>query len=383
MKSFRKIIISLMLLAVVTASLSACQKETAEEKDESLEIKVAEFSKRGNAILDIDFDTLKQANIEVADIINVVIGDQTYEIPVCTNYSDVDLGSVLCRFDLDDSEVGLAINGGSFAEEKNMAVKENISEDPGYRWDVQIDTVKISLKEKGGYQDEYKIHNLERSNERSDYSELSDADYANCRVVSIGNLKDGVLYRGTTPLDDGIGRSTYAMAFIQENGVKSILNLHNSMAETTAYETYNDSYYASCNIWYAEMDYAFASESFATKVKDCIKFMIENDGPYYVHCKEGKDRTGVFCALLEAYFGASYEEIRDDYMLTYKNFYGVESGNETYDVIIKANLNKILSSMFAVDDIQTTDLKAEAEEYLLASGLTAEDLSALTIKLSK
>lgn len=37
--------------------------------------------------------------------------------------------------------------------------------------------------------------------------------------------------------------------------------------------------------------------------------MMNSQGPVYIHCTEGKERTGFVCVLLEALAGASYDEI--------------------------------------------------------------------------
>jgi len=350
---------------------------------ESYEFAVREVKKRGNVVLDTSFEAMKEINIEPADIISVSIGDQTFDFPVGTSFTDVDVGEMLCRFDVEDAEVALAVNGGSFAETVGMAVKETIDEEPGYRWDLRTDTVTVSLKEKGGYQDEYAIRNLERTNERADYGALSDAEFANCRVVDVPGIKPDVIYRGTTPLDTDMGRNTYAMAFLEENGVRTILNLADSAGEMTAFESYADSYYAACRIRNAEMAYDYASESFAAKVAECFRFILENDGPYYIHCKEGKDRTGIFCAILECFVGAGYEDVENDYMLTYFNFYHVEKGSGTYDAILRTNLTKSLCELFGISDPAQANLEDEAEAYLLSAGLTPEELASLRTKLTE
>jgi len=360
---------------------AAAEAPVPESGDEPVVLAVREFHKRGNVILDTSFEALGEKNIAPADIVTVSVGDQTYEMPVGTSYSDVDSGDMICRFDTEDAVVILAINGGSFAETANMAVKETIDEDPGYRWDVKTDTVSIMLKEKGGYQDEYTVRNLVRTNEREDYGTLSDADFANCRAVSVGGMKENTVFRGSTPLDTDMGRNTYSMAFLQENGIQSILNLADSSEEMTSFDTYAGSYYAACQVWNAEMDYKFASDSYAEKVKDCVIFMLENEGPFFIHCKEGKARTGIFCAILECYLGASYEEMKNDYMMTFLNFYHVEEDSETYQTILRTNLTKTLCSLFDVSDLEQADLRSEAEAYLLSAGLTADELSALAAKI--
>jgi len=75
------------------------------------------------------------------------------------------------------------------------------------------------------------------------------------------------------------------------------------------------------------------------KIAKAVRFMIakENKPPFLIHCVEGKDRCGFFAMLLEGLAGASYQEIKDDYMLTYENFYGFKKGEKGYDLTWKLN----------------------------------------------
>jgi len=366
-----------------TETTTAAAEVTTQYVPEPYEISVKEFNKHGNVILDTTFDALKAKNIEAADMIVVTIGEKVYEIPVGTAYSDVDSGKMIMRFDTDDGKVILAINGGNFAETAEMAIKEAITEEPGYKWNKKIEKVTVVLSVKEGYKDEYTIRHLTRTNERSDYATLSDAEFANCRAINLAGMKQNFLYRGTTPLDNSMDRADEAMAFIQSAGVKSILNLADFEADMKAFETYSGSFYESCKIINAGMNYDFTSSDFAAKVNECVKFIMQNNGPFYIHCKEGKDRTGVFCAILECLAGASYADICDDYMKTYENFYKVEKGSEAYNIILKTNLEKTLSAMFGVDNLSTADLSAEAFDYLKSTGLFDTEIYELKAKISE
>jgi len=381
MNKHRKFLAIILLFSMIFSAFACCGAAAAESGESAAEIAVREFNKRGNVILETTFEAMNAMNIEPADIVTVIIAGTAFDMPAGTSYSDVDSGAMIFRFDTEDGKVMLGINGGSFAEETNMAVKETIDEDPGYRWNVITDTVTVMLKEKGGYRDEYMIRNLERTNERADYSSLSDAEYANCRAVSASGVKADTLFRGSTPLNPALGRDPFAMEYLQEQGIKSVLNLADTVDEMTAFEAYPGSYYSTCSIMNPEMAYDFGSEVFAGKVKDCVQFILENDAPYYIHCKEGKDRSGILCAVLACALGATYEEIAADYMKSFTNFYDVEEGTETYDTILRTNLTKTLCGLFGVSDLSQADLKAEAEEYLLSCGLTAGELASLAEKI--
>lgn len=107
----------------------------------------------------------------------------------------------------------------------------------------------------------------------------------------------------------------------------------------------------------------------------------ENDGPYLIHCKEGKDHTGILCAILEYFAGAAADDVNRDYMTTYYNYYKVQPEDAAYSIILNNNFVKTLSNLFEVDDLEEADLQEEAEQYLRAIGLTSEQLTALGEKL--
>ena len=80
--------------------------------------------------------------------------------------------------------------------------------------------------------------------------------------------------------------------------------------------------------------------------------------------------------------GATLDEVIDDYMETYVNYYGVEKGSEKYDAVVNSNLIQSLNANFKVNDIHKADLAAEAEDYLTEElGLSSAEVSALKAKL--
>lgn len=346
-------------------------------------VKILKINKHGTLILDISFDEMYALGIEAGDIITVQVGDLSYDLPVGISYTDVDSGEMICRLDLEDREVGLAINMGSFADATGIAVKQTIEEDPGYLWEIKTNEVSLFLKEKNGYLDEFTMRNLVRTNNRADYPELSDEEFANFREVAVSGLKEKTLYRSSTPISPSIGRNEYAMEAMEKAGVRTVINLGDSVNAMQSYETFPDSYYSRCAVVNPEMGYDFDTEEFAGKVKESVLFITENDGPYLIHCKEGKDRTGILCALLECFVGARAEQVKEDYMITYLNYYGVRPQDASYEIILKNNLIKILCGLFEIDTIESADLKDAAERYLLSIGLTEEQLLRLGEKLIK
>lgn len=374
---------------MMLSAFAACAK-TAESDMPSAEtaapaapftVGFTKIKKSGNVMLDTTFDELKANGIEVGDIVTVTVAEHSFELPVGTSYTDVDAGCMILRFDAEDNEIALAINMGSFASETGIAEKETIEADPGYRWNMNVTEVGIALKEKQGYRAEYDARNLTRTNARADYADLSDEDFANFRAVKVTGMRENVLYRGSSPIDPDLERNETVMRAMESAGIRTVINLADSEADMTAYAAFADSYYSRCSVLNVEMGYDFTSAEFGEKIKACVLFLIENDGPYLVHCKEGKDRTGMLCAILECFTGASVDEVKADYMATYRNFYHVGQGDETYGIVLRNNLVKTLCVLLGVEDLETADLREKAGSYLLSIGLTEQQLDALRAKL--
>ena len=127
---------------------------------------------------------------------------------------------------------------------------------------------------------------------------------------------------------------------------------------------------------------AYGSEEFRANVAKGLVFMVEHDGPYLVHCTEGKDRTGFISALLEALMGATKDEIVADYMESYINYYGVEPGTEKYNLIAQDVLD-MLKVITGNSDLEKADLEAGARNYLILGGMKPAQIEQLMNKLSK
>lgn len=356
-------------------------EDPAESTPESYTVAIRDIRKHGNVILDTDFDTMNAHGMEIGDIITATVGEKSFCLPIGAAHADVDSGSMLCRFDTEDNEVSLAINMGSFASEAGIGEKVSIEEEPGYRWDVAIGEVTLSLKEKQGYRAEYDARNLTRTNERADYPALTDEEFSNFRAVAAAGIREDWLYRSSTPIEPALGRNEYAMAAMEKAGIRAVINLDDSADEMQSYPAYPGSWYSRCAVVNPEMTYDFGTGEFAGKVKQSVLFLLENDGPFLIHCKEGKDRTGILCAILECFAGASAEEVTGDYMLTYANFYGILPGDGAYDVILSNNLVKTLCGLYGIDSLDGTDLQKEAADYLLSTGLDETQLHQLAAKL--
>ena len=183
-----------------------------------------------------------------------------------------------------------------------------------------------------------------------------------------------------------LGRNTYADALAEAAGIQTVLNLADSQEVMQAYEGYADTYYATLNVVALDMGVDFAAEDFNAKLKTGLEFLIANEGPYLIHCNEGKDRAGFTAALLEALCGATMEEIIDDYMLSYENYYHIEKDSDQWNKIAQSNIVKTLCTIAGVDSqeqLASADLAQAAQDYLTGTvGLTAEQVEALHAALT-
>ena len=335
---------------------------------------VAAVEKYGNLDLDIKPEALYTAGLELGDVLDVTVNGVSLEIPFCTAYSDVNTGENVVRDNQESDILVVAINMGDFAG--TYGVEEG-------------DVVSFTLAEKAGYLGQYQAHQLQRTNERSDYA--SDEVFANFRPVVLGDIAEGVLYRTSSPVNPEIGRAAYADDLIEKAGVKTVVNLADSDEAIQGYfaaEGFDSPYYKSLyeagSVVALNMGVDYKSEDFQSKLKTGLEFIIAHEGPYAIHCNEGKDRAGFTAILLEALMGASQDEIVADYMVSYENYYHVEKGSEQYDLIseVAVGMLRDLAGLEKDVDLSEVDLQKAAEDYLTGIGLTADQISALTARLS-
>ena len=390
------LIISLIVLALcltVSCATKVTTEPVAAEEVKALNSAVKDIQKYGNLVLSITKSDMDSINAEYGDVFTISFNDQALQAPYCTSYSDVDLGNLVLRNDGD--VMILAINMGDFASTYGIATKVT-NPDKTYEWvfeegkKLEDVTLSLVLSGKGEYRDQYLIHQLSRTNDRNDYS--SDAVFANFREIKGGNLGSGALYRSSSPVNNEIGRAMYADKLAEENKINTVMNLADSSDAVEGYfkeEGFASPYYKSLyergQVIALNMGVSFKTREFQLALVEGLTFLSLNEGPYLVHCNEGKDRAGFTSALLSALIGLSYEEIAADYMTSYENYYHVEKGTEQYEAVKRSNIDSMLSFIAGVeaDNLSSVDLSAKAEEFLLAIGMEKANIDTLKSKLSK
>ena len=85
--------------------------------------------------------------------------------------------------------------------------------------------------------------------------------------------------------------------------------------------------------------------------------------------------------FLESLMGATKEEIIDDYMKSYENYYKVTKDSKQYEYI-KNDVITMMESITGGKDLSVEKLTKGAEDILLANGVNAETITRLKEKLS-
>ena len=382
-----------MILIVLLTGCATRTQAVQETVITEVTSSVKEIQKYGNLVLTIEKKDLDAMGAEYGDVFTVSFQDTEVYAPYCTNYSDVDLGSIVLRND--GETLILAINMGDFATTYSIAEKVS-NPDKTYKWifeegkTMEDISLLLTLTGKGEYRDEWLIHQLSRTDNREDYS--SDAAFANFREIKGGKIGEGALFRSSSPINNEIGRAKYADALVKENGIRNVMNLADSEESILSYmekEDFASPYYASLfengDVIALNMGVSFKTREFQASLSEGLTFLASKEGPYLVHCTEGKDRAGFTSALLSALMGLTYQEIVEDYMTTYENYYHIEKGSEQYEAVKKSNIESMLSFIASVesDKLSQVDLSLKAEEFLLAIGMEEETVRKLKENLAK
>ena len=369
--------ITILILCVMVLNLSACDPaENPSDKIEAVRATVIEIEKYGHAVLDITTADFANIGYELGDIVCVRFDSYEADMPFFDGYY-LKPGAVMLRGITPEDNIAVCINYGDFSAETGITLG---------------DIVEITMVEKAGMLVIQELCSLKYSNDRADYSD--DVTFANFRAVTIGRIGNGKLYRSASPINNENSRASYANDLIASVEVATVLNLADSIEDIEAYceaEDFTSEYYRTLyeagNVMALDLSSDFFSDKFACAIADGLSFLAHSEPPYCVHCTEGKDRSGFAVMLLAALMGAELEEIIDDYMLSFYNYYGIdqEAEPERYEAVLNNNLFAILYHVTGVntyEELAQDDLESAVTEYLVKAGMTQNDILTLKENLS-
>ncbi len=356
------------VILICILGLAGCS--TVKNYDLSKTYGLKEDCEFGGAFITVSINDFNEAGFEYGDGCNVVFsnGYCLYDIPYYSGYYERVNKPVIVSYP------GYEYVAIAFCSGDSVWKIAELSEDM---------TATVSLNARGKYLVQENTMNTVYSNNRADFAE--DTVFSNFRAMKGGKLKKDTFFRGTSPINDTNKRALCTDNLIEKNGIRYILDLADNEEKINSY-TAESPYFRSLveqnRVALLGISAAYRSDDFKRKLADGLREMSMNQGPYYIHCTEGKDRTGFVCLLLEALVGASFEELEDDYMETYKNYFNISrnSDSDKYEALKELRLYDML--WYLADLPDNTDLSGmhfeeAAKKYLLSAGMTDKEISNL------
>ena len=193
------------------------------------------------------------------------------------------------------------------------------------------------------------LYNAGSTDVRGDYA--SDEEFANFYEVAGGDLKPGVLYRSFSPLysSDKQTRSAYVDDLAEKAGIQYLVALSYSDDSVKKAAESLDGY---CAALCREGDYVAPSMGYfyfqeKGKTVSVLKGIMDNDGPYLVHCNVGRDRTGFVVLLLQSLCGCSADEMEECESRAFCNLYHIEAGSPEHETVMDCTYGR---NMFLIAD---------------------------------
>ena len=388
---WEKLTAALAAAAIAGAVFSACaNKEESSSSAEKSAGSVAEKASDDVISITVDDVTTHEkfggilANVPGDDFLALGFdyGDSV-DVTLSNGYEFKDLPFFNGYYSRKGENLLVAYPGSSYVN-----VQQNCGDD---LWVVAGMTEGVSatftLNEKGKYSNIQQAFSLKYENDREKFE--SDEEFANFREVKVGKLADGALYRSASPCDNKYNRAPCTDKLAEQAGVGFIIDLADNDEDIAGYfaeDTFNSPYFKSLyeqgKVALASLGADYASEAYRKSLGEALIKALDSEGPILVHCTEGKDRTGFVICVLSALSGAEYDELRADYMVTYKNYYGVtsEKNEEQYNTIADTLFESFI--IYLTDNAgEGSDLKTAAEAYLRDCGLSDAQIAGLSERL--
>lgn len=336
----------------------------------------------GQILLDVSNKRMREAGFEYGDSVDVHFSNGRYllDIPYFSGYSTRTGEPLLVCYHGDGNLAVCRNNWDSLWKEAKLQ---------------NGDSAAIKIREKGKFLDTERALSLVYSKNRSDYE--SDETFANYRECVGGKMPKGIVFRCASPFDDKYNRIECVNKCMKKDGIAFIINLSDTqetIEDIRGTAEKKDCY--ACNLYekgqcvclgmacnYCSKDYARKLvKGLVAYVEYCERYNNGEPAKLVIHCLEGKDRTGFACVLLLMLCNASYQEMLNDYMKTYENYYGIteQSDPKKYKAIRNVKFNEFVN--FLSEGANLGYVEA-AVAYLRYGGMSDTQIENLMRLISK
>ncbi len=384
-KNAKRVICAVLVAVICTVSFCACgQTENEPTSDavptnasvpsgKSITATVRKDAKFDSVDLDLSAEDFENAGFSFGDSFDIAFsnGKSITDVPYFNGYYVKTGESVIVAYPGNDYII-IANN--------NADLRTPLGLEDGM-------TVTITLNTSAKYLATYEALGQSYSMDRADYD--SDEQFANFRALKGGDLKADFLYRGASPVDNSRSRAPYANSLIEKYNIACVIDLADSDDDMQSYfadESFSSEYakklYDEGKTAVLDMSSSYSKDEYKRSVVEGLRKLLAVGGPAYIHCMEGKDRTGFVCLLLEALAGATYYEMRDDYMTTYANYYGItaEGTPERYNAVVELYFDTFLEYLSDETDLeilQKINYIDNSKQYLRDGGMTDSEIDEL------
>jgi hypothetical protein len=207
----------------------------------------------------------------------------------------------------------------------------------------------------------------------------------NFREVCVSGIAPKWLYRSSHPAICG-DQDPGIVELAQKAGIAAVLNLaddERTLTKKAPLVPWYHKLFKEDRIIALNMNFNIFGDQFGGKLNRGVKFIIDHEGPYLIHCMQGIDRTGFFVMLLEMMMGANKDEIVDDYMASFSGRPGFEKGSRYYKRE-RSYFIAVLKKLNGGKSVKNNILVQIAEKYLLKNaGLIQFEIERLRTRLAK
>ncbi len=313
---------------------------------------IIQIDEYGNAYFDTtDFDTV---DFSLGDALLMMIGEKKFEIPFYSgSYCKVNESTLIRK----KGKIFLSTRHGCAIKEYNLRIGQHVA---------------FSLLSFKKYWEKENAYSFEEVIDKSTYE--TDEEFANFRPVL---PRGGHFYRSSSPVDNAYNRVSSVISCIKKYKVSTIINLADSQEELdNLVNVLNDeikSIIHTRRIFAIGDDSGLYSQNFSESIAIAMRLIASSKTPCLIHCRAGKRRSGFACAIIQALYGMSADQIMEDYMLSYRNNNKITYSDnpKRYEYLKNDTIKAILHHINGTD---LCHLRETTEQYLIRIGLTNEEI---------